>query len=120
MGGENMDILVMRDLIKDALGNYYVVSKIDGKKLTLVNAVVYYSYNRILDFEYVDEIKRNYKQSVGVGQPFTDIVKSRIEGLESGKYPGGIYPLEEVLKEYDIFVDGLYERNVTTIVKMEE
>lgn len=115
-----MDILVMRDLIRDDLGNYYIVSKIEGKHLTLVNAAVYYSYNRILDHDYVDEVKGNYEYAVGVGQPFTDIVKSRIEGLKNGKYPGGIYSLAEILKEYEVSVDGLYERNVTTIVKMEE
>ncbi|MCM3454472.1 hypothetical protein M3685_11000 [Heyndrickxia oleronia] len=112
-----MEILQHRDLIKDELGNYYVVSAIDDNQLTLVNAVVYYSFNYILNKEFVKEVTSNYESSVGVGQFFTDLVKNKIEGLQTGKYPGGIYSLGDVLKEYQVQVESLYERNVNLEVK---
>jgi hypothetical protein len=107
-----LELLVMRDLIKDDLGNYYVIQAINGNKLTLVNAVIYNSFKRILSYDFVDEVEKKYGKPVAVGQYFLDALKSRIEGLESGKYPGGIYTLEEVAKNYEIEVNTFYERDV--------
>lgn len=106
-----MDLMVFRDIIKDELGNYYMISEINRNKLTLVNAVVYMSFNRFLNEEYVKEIKEQYGETVLVGQPATDMVKHRIELLSKGSVPGSIYSLEEVTKEYKVLIDGLYERN---------
>ncbi|EIJ79127.1 hypothetical protein PB1_16259 [Bacillus methanolicus PB1] len=115
-----MKILVNRDLIRDELGNYYVASSVYGKQLTLVNAVVYYSFNRILTHDFVDEVNSQYDKEVAVGQFFTDIVKHKIERLKKGESPGGIYSLEEVLKEYVVRIDGLYEKSVYLELKKEE
>ncbi|MDF2649569.1 MAG: hypothetical protein K0Q73_5374 [Paenibacillus sp.] len=51
-----MNILVMRDLIKDDRGNYYIaVGQVDDQ-LTLVNAFVEFSFRRILFFN--DDFKK--------------------------------------------------------------
>jgi hypothetical protein len=107
-----MDLLVHRDLIQDDLGNYYIISSINGHKLTLVHAVVYFSFNQIANEEFINTVKNQYGSPVGVGQFFTDIVKNKINGFQEGKYPGGIYSLKEVLGHYDIELDNLYEVNV--------
>ena len=92
-----MEILAMRDLIQDDLGNYYAVANVGKSTITLVNAVVYYSFNRILDNDFVEEVNKQYdNKSVAVGQFFTDLVINKIEGLTSGKYPGRIYDLTDV------------------------
>jgi hypothetical protein len=110
-----MEILENRDLIKDELGNYYYASSVYGKQITLVNAVVFNAFKRILDHQLVDEIKSSYDTPIAVGQIFTDMVKNKIDGLESGKYPGSIYSLEDVQKEYVVKVSGLYERSVVHV-----
>jgi len=107
-----MDILPLRDLIKDDLGNIYVVIKKSEGKLILVNAAVYYSFKRILDVNFVNEVNNNYNHPVAVGQYFTDMVRDRMNGLMEGKYPGKVYLLDAVKKQYDVVVDGIYERSV--------
>jgi hypothetical protein len=74
--------------------------------------VVHNSFKRILNKDFVEEVNNKYDKSVAVGQYFTDMLKNRIEGLSSDKYPGGIYKLSDVLGEYEIEVNGLYERDV--------
>lgn len=108
-----MELLPLRDFVKDNLGNYYVVINKSSDKLILVNAVTYYSFNRILNEDFVKEMNTQYKDSVAVGQPFLDIVRNKIEGLMEGKYPGKVYLLESLQAEYDVVVDGLYEVKVT-------
>jgi hypothetical protein len=108
-----MEILVNRDIIQDELGNYYIVSKIEGNRLTLVNAVVYYSFNRILREDFLREVNSQYDKPVAVGQFFTDLVKNKISRLKEGKTPGSIYMLNDVRKKYEINVDSLYERSVS-------
>jgi len=100
------EILPMRDIIYDRLGNYYVAQAITGKKLVLVNAVVHYASARI----FAEDIFEEHR-----GEPLTDfatsIVESRIEGLKSGAYPGFIYRLEDLEQNgYEIVVNGLYRR----------
>lgn len=108
-----MELIEQRDLIKDDLGNYYVVSSVFGKQVRLVNAVVYFSFNRILTQEFVEEVNNCYSDSVAVGQFFMDMVKSKIDGIKSGKTPGYIYNLNDVSELYNVTVDGLYERSVS-------
>ncbi|MDN8592043.1 hypothetical protein Q0V21_25175 [Paenibacillus sp. 11B] len=102
-------LLPMRDLIKDELGNYYVIigNNQDGK-IILVNAVVFYASNRIVDKEYFQEHAHETLTHAA-----TEIVKRRIEDMGAGKIPGGIYKLETLKSEFglDFVVDGLYERN---------
>ncbi|MGG4549388.1 hypothetical protein ABER02_16625 [Rossellomorea marisflavi] len=107
-----MEILPMRDLIQDDLGNYYTVVAINEKKLTLVNAVIHHTFRRLLSVDFIEEVNKQYDKSVAVGQYFTDSLKSRIQGLTTGTYPGGIYKLSDVQNEYEIEVNGLYEREI--------
>ncbi|TXC89880.1 hypothetical protein FS935_16120 [Metabacillus litoralis] len=107
-----MEILPIRDLIQDELGNYYIVKAINGKKLTLVNAIIHHSFRRILSEDFVAEVNKQYDKGVAVGQYFTDALKSKIESISTGKTPGGIYKLSDIQKEYDIEVISLYEKDV--------
>ncbi|ALS76919.1 hypothetical protein AUC31_17575 [Planococcus rifietoensis] len=107
-----MELLVMRDLIKDGLGNYYTVTRIQDEKITVVNAFVHFTFRRLLGEDLVKEVNNHYSKSVAVGQYFQDSLKSRISGLESGKYPGGIYTWEDVEKKYEITHEVFYERDV--------
>lgn len=108
MGGDTMsdEIMVLRDLIKDRLGNYYLVNGISGKKLILVNAVVKYASNRLFEEELVKEHAHETLTHFA-----TNILKSKIEDLSTGRVPGKIYLLEALEGEYDIVVDGLYDRD---------
>ena len=85
-----MGILPVRDLIQDDLGNYYTVVELNEKKLTLVNAMIHYSFRRILNADFVEEVNKQYDRSVGVGQYFTDMLKNRIQGLSKGTIPGNL------------------------------
>ncbi|MBP3037968.1 hypothetical protein J9303_00405 [Bacillaceae bacterium Marseille-Q3522] len=102
----------MRDLIKDELGNYYTSVGLHGNKLLIANAIVYYSFNRIANEEYIETVKRQYNTYVGVGQFFTDMLKNKINDLTNGISLGKIYQLDDVRKEYDVELISLYERNV--------
>ncbi|WP_053957152.1 hypothetical protein [Inediibacterium massiliense] len=109
-----MEILPMRDLIKDEYDNYYVVTRISDaeKKITLVNAYMELSFRRILFFN--DNFKKEFKNYEGLylGQQAMDILKYRINSLETGEVPGHIYSLNDVKKEYNkIEFVGLYEKN---------
>jgi len=110
-----MEILAMRDFIRDDLGNYYAITTVGKSTITLVNAVVYYSFNRVLNNEFVEEVNKQYDHKpVAAGQVFTDLVINQIDDLTSGKYPGHIYDLTDVAKNYEIEVVNLYERDVVT------
>lgn len=116
-GGVKMEILVMRDLIKDEYGNYYIVSRVTGNELTLVNAVHFYSFNRILNHDFVEEINKDYDKHVAVGQYFVDMVKYCIKSLKRKEVPGDIHELEIVKKFYKVHFDSLYERDVNLVTK---
>lgn len=108
-----MEILVARDLIVDDLGNYYVAYAQEDNKLYITNAFQYYSFNRILNDAFVDDVEQKYARSVAVGQYFLDSLRNKIEGLERKNYPGGIYNLNEVTEYYDIEYNPFYEKNFT-------
>ncbi|AUM66330.1 hypothetical protein C0R09_18405 [Brevibacillus laterosporus] len=93
------------DLITDKYGNYYFVMEQHEQKLVLVNAIVEFSYSHILDEQYLSEHKGEF-----IGRYPTDLLKTAIENIKSGKAPLKIYTLESLLEDYDIVVDGLYER----------
>lgn len=107
-----MELFPNRDLIQDELGNYYEIKSMSGRKITLVNAFVHYSFRRIMNEDFLHTVKDQYEESVGVGQFFADMLKNRISMLTSGKVPGGIYSLSEVEKYYEIEVNPLYERSI--------
>lgn len=100
--------MVSRDLILDDLGNYYQIKSINKNKITLVNAIVFYAYNRILNDDYYEEYKGQ-----AVAAPATKIVKNKIKKLENNETKGRIYNLTDVSKKYVVVVDGLYEREIS-------
>ncbi|PRS26915.1 hypothetical protein C6W19_24270 [Bacillus sp. RJGP41] len=106
-----MEILPIRDLIQDDLGNYYEVVGISGGKIRIVNAVVHLSFKRILTTEFVEEVDKHYGKRVGVGQYFTDMLKDKIERISNGG-KGNIYKLSDVLEEYEVEIGPLYERSI--------
>lgn len=112
-----MEILIMRDLIKDDYGNYFIASRVTGNEITLVHAVHFYSFNRILSHDFVEEVNKDYNKHVAVGQYFVDMVKHRIKSLERKEVPGEIYELENVQKVYKVHFDSLYERDVNLVTK---
>lgn len=99
-------------LIQDDLGNYYIVSKVNGKKLLLKCYYPSYFPSYFIGW-FIQEVRNKYDENVAIGQYFADGHKKRIEGLSSGKYPGGIYKLSDILKEYEVEVDSLYEKSVS-------
>ena len=107
-----MEIMENRDLIIDKYGNYYIAESVYGKQVRLVNAVIYYANNRVLNNELLDAVNKQYGEPSSVLRFFTDMVKDKIEGLESGKYPGSIYSFEEVEANYTVSVSGLHSRSV--------
>lgn len=109
----SIDILQGRDLIQDNLGNYYEVIGFKGSnKIQIVNAIVHYSFRRIANNHFLEEVDKRYNENVGVGQYFADMLKRRIELLSSGEVPGNIYKLSDVSQKYEVENVPLYERNV--------
>lgn len=104
-----MDIQAERDLIKDDYGNYYLATNVTGTSITVVNAAVYYSYNQMLNEDFLAEIKRIYPNEVAVGKYFTDQVARHIEELENSIQPGSIYHIDEVKEKYDLHVKPIYD-----------
>jgi len=103
-----LELRPTRDLIQDELGNYYSIQSVEGDKITLVNAITHSAFRRILSDDFVEEVRKKYNENVAVGQYFQDALQSRIKGLQSGKYPGGIYRLVDVMKEYKVELSAFY------------
>lgn len=99
-------ILPRRDLIKDQLGNYYFVRSISENEMILVNAVVLYASNRIVN----DEFLKKHKGEI-VTHFATQMLKDRIEQLQNEIIPGKIYLLESLVGTYDVVVDSFYDRS---------
>lgn len=104
-----------RDLIQDEFGNYYEIESINEGKVTLVNAAIYYSFTRIMNEHFLQEVKCRYKALVGAGQFFVDTLKDRIAMLTNDESSGRIYPLREIATEYEIEVIPIFESKVLTI-----
>lgn len=82
-------------------------------KCYYLNAIIHHTFRRILSDDFIQEVRNKYDENVAIGQYFVDGHKKRIEGLSSGKYPGGIYKLSDILKEYEVEADCLYEKSVS-------
>jgi predicted P-loop ATPase len=108
-----MEINQFWDLIQDEYGNYYHVKCISDNTLYLVNAIAYFSFKRIANENFLNDVNKKYEKSVGVGQYFTDQLKSRIDGLKSKKYPGEIFQLNDVVNFYSVSFMPLYERELS-------
>lgn len=106
-----LDIQAERDLLKDEYGNYYLATNVTGDSITIVNAAVYYSFNRMLNEEFLAELKETYPNEVAAGKFFADQVAKHIEQLENQDYPGGIYDIDEVKQKYDLHVKPLYDES---------
>ncbi|AQQ53994.1 hypothetical protein [Planococcus lenghuensis] len=106
-----MKIVAERDLIKDEYGNYYLATNVNGDNVTVVNAAVYYAFNRMLDEELLADARNLYPNEVAAGKFFADQVAKHIEQLEDEAVPGGIYDIEEVKEAYDLHVKPLYDES---------
>ena len=108
-----MELVPLRDLIKDEYGNYYFVIRSDGETLMLVNAFMEISFRRILPItnDYDDLEKYRGK---GLGQKPMDTLKHIISSLDNGKSPGYIYNLDDIKHSYNIKFIPLYERAIGT------
>ncbi|MEW9668902.1 hypothetical protein [Ammoniphilus sp. 3BR4] len=101
-----MQLLPLRDLIKDDLGNYYTIVKQtiddDINEITVVNAFVEASFRRILRFD--DDFKNEFKdyEDQYIGQISMDILLNRIDHLNREDVPGNVYTLEQVLRKYTV------------------
>lgn len=104
-----MDIQAERDLLKDAYGNYYIVSNASGDSLTIINAALYYAFNQMIDEEFVSNTRKQYPNEVACGKYFADQVMRHVEELERPETAGGIFPIEEVKKHYELHVKPIYD-----------
>jgi len=104
-------LLAQRDLIVDRLGNYYeITGSTKDKKIILVNAVIYYSNNRILHEDHFEEHKGERLTAF-----FIKMLENRIEGLKTNKYPGSIFTLESLESEGYEFVANNFHCPPTSI-----
>lgn len=110
-----MEILLLRDLIVDEYGNYYITvrKREDGnrKELTLANAFMDLSFKRVLGFDNTFKEECAKYENKYLGQEAMDILKSKIKQLSKHEIPGGIYKLSDVLDEYKVKFVPLFERN---------
>lgn len=112
-----MQLLPLRDLIKDDLGNHYTIVKQttdDINEITVVNAFVEASFRRILRFD--DDFKNEFKDydDQYIGQISMDILLNRIDRLNREDVPGNVYTLEQVLRKYTVkFISMIeYSKNL--------
>lgn len=107
-----MELLALRDMIQDNYGNYYAITTVTEKEITIVNYIVHSTHKRILNQDFLEDVNNMYKKSVTVGKFFTDSLIQHIKTLERPSNPGNIYKLEDVLKEFDVKNDPFYEREI--------
>jgi hypothetical protein len=103
-----LDIVVLRDLIKDERGNYYVALQISGNELTLVNAFVELSFQTILLFN--DNFKEMYEsyEHQFMGKIAMDDLRHKYVDLINKKGAGHIYSLDEAGQAFSlIFIDTI-------------
>ncbi|WP_088009452.1 hypothetical protein [Indiicoccus explosivorum] len=106
-----MKIVEERDLMKDEYGNYYLATNVTGDSVTVVNAAVYYAFNRMLNEDLLADARNLYPNEVAAGKFFTDQVAKHIEQLEDDAVPGGIYDIDEVKQQYDLHVKPIYDES---------
>ena len=104
-----MDIQTERDLLKDAYGNYYIVSNTAGDSLTIVNAALYHAFNQMIDEDFVKEVKEKYPNDIACGKYFADLVQAQVDELEKPENPGSIYDIEEVKEKYELHIKPIYD-----------
>ena len=104
-----MDIQAERDLLKDAYGNYYIVSNATGNSLTIVNAALYYAFNQMIDDDFVRKVKEQYPNEIACGKYFADLVQEQVSKLENAETAGSIYAIEEVKEKYELHVKPIYD-----------
>jgi hypothetical protein len=116
-----LDIVVLRDLIKDERGNYYVALQINGNELTLVNAFVELSFRTILLFN--DKFRDKYAnyEHQFMGKIAMDDLRHQYVDLINKKGAGHIYSLEEAGQAFRlIFIDTIeFYRNPKLFTKKE-
>ena len=102
-----MDILPLRDMVKDEYENYYFVIAKDKESVTLVNAFMEISFRQILCLE--NDIFREYDNQY-MGKFITDILKTRINALQEKRMAGNIFNLDEVMENYTVKFTPLYNK----------
>lgn len=101
-----MHIELLKDLIKDDRGNYYIAIQQNEGSLTLVNAAVERSYQAQLEF--TDAFKRTYAdyEHQFIGKIAMDTLRHDVVfALKEDGY-GRMYDLQSVVAHYQVkFVD---------------
>ncbi len=99
-----MKIELLKDLIKDERGNYYVAVQQNGDELTLVNAFVVASFDIILDDEFKEKY-RDYENGYLGKIPMDNLRHHYVYALKDEGY-GRMYDLDEVSRHYRLaFID---------------
>ena len=105
-----MQINLNGDLIVDEYGNYYIATILkngSAKEVTLENAFMHYSFNRIIHEELLSEYRHQY-----LGKLLTEILKNAIESTKTSKVPLKIIPLKDVVEEFDkVTFYNVFEKN---------
>ncbi|MBA4543839.1 hypothetical protein H1164_13170 [Thermoactinomyces daqus] len=106
-----MQINLLKDLIIDEYGNYYVAvkAKTGGGKpseYTLVSAFMEIAFSSLITEEYYKEHQYEY-----VGRYILDLLKNHIEYCKSEGNGCKIIQLSELQKSCKVYFDPFFERN---------
>ncbi|WP_033543102.1 hypothetical protein [Planococcus sp. CAU13] len=104
-----MDIKAGRDLLKDRYGNYYFVSNVSGKSLTIINAALFYAFKQMINEEFVAKAREIYPNEIACGKYFADQVVRHHEELEKPDSDGSIYLIDDVKEHYDLHIKPIYD-----------
>jgi hypothetical protein len=114
--GPELNIELLKDLIKDDRGNYYTAIHKEGRELTLVNALVERSYRDVLiDTEH---FRKKYAEYEGqfIGKVATDMLRHDVVFAMTADGDDRMYELQDVAVQYRVtFVDTIeFYRNPRT------
>jgi hypothetical protein len=101
-----LNVELLKDLIKDDRGNYYVAVHKDDRKLTLVNALVERSYRVLLEFN--DAFHKRYAEYERqfIGRMATDDLRHDVVFALKEDGNGRMYDLEAVEAQFRVtFID---------------
>lgn len=99
------EFVLLRDLVKDDRGNYYIGIKQVGNELHLVNAFVEFSFRRLLgvDGDLIENYDRQYTGKVALDTLRSWIKREKVVS----------YELDQLKQKYTLkFIDSAeFERN---------
>lgn len=100
------------DLVKDRLGNVYVVIGLTStRKVTLTNIVNHMASRYILTGDYTAETLKKYDKPVTVATALVDQAKTYFDLAANEESKINIFLLES-LKDYDIVVEPFFDREI--------